>query len=212
MALFYKTRGRVLLPLLLSVCWAGCSRPGGTAEAGTQATGQTVPFRGEDAADASASDPALAVPAHTPGAPGAVPFRDPQKLPAGTLLTVRLKESISSDVIDAKGVFAALVDDPVVIDGTSLVPSGAQVMGRVESTNASPGKPTRGFVRLTLTSIDLGGAEIPLETSSLFARGTGEAQPPAGHPNAVRLERGHRLTFRLTDSVAMVGQVAKSTR
>lgn len=210
MALLYKPRGRTLLPVLLSVCWVGCSRPAGNSETGAQA-GQTVPFRNQGATAAPGSDSAGADPQISAKSSNALPFGEPQKLPAGTMLTVRLKEPISSDVIEAKGAFTAVVDDPVVMDGATLVPSGAKVQGHVESTSASAGKPSRGFVRLTLSSIELGGAELPLQTSSLFARGTGELHRPESNSGVVRLEQGRRLTFRLTEPVPVVGQIAKST-
>lgn len=211
MGMLYKPRGRMLLLVVLSLCWAGCTRPAGSNEPGAQA-GQQVPFRGGTEAAATPSDSTLAVPEQTSGGSTPVPFRDPQSLPVGTLLTVRLKDPISSGLLG--GTFAAVVDDAVVVDGSTLVPSGVHVFGHVESTGPAPEKHNRGLVRLTLTSIDIGGLDLPLQTSSLFARGaTGEtAEQRSSHLSGVRLEPGRRLTFRLTESVPIAGQIAKSTR
>ncbi len=101
----------------------------------------------------------------------ALPFHDPQNLPAGTLLTVRLKNPISAENPGANGTFEAVVDEPVVIEGNKLVPRGAIVAGRVESARASKLKRNRGYVRLALDSIHLAGANLPIQTSSLFVRG-----------------------------------------
>jgi len=76
-------------------------------------------------------------PNQAPNSETGIPFHDPANLPAGTLLTVRLKNSISAENPGANGIFEAVVDDPVVIEGNRLVPRGATVVGRVESARAS---------------------------------------------------------------------------
>ena len=100
-----------------------------------------------------------------------LPFHNPQSLPAGTLLTVRLKNPISADDPGANARFDAVVDEPVVIEGNRLVPRGATVAGRVESARASNVRRNRGYVRLMLDSIHVAGVNLPIQTSSLFVRG-----------------------------------------
>src|SRR5207248_10256820 len=100
-----------------------------------------------------------------------LPFRDPQTLPAGTLLTVRLKNPVSAENPDADRTFQAVVDQPIVIEGNKLVPAGTLVSGRVESARASNLKRNSGYLRLTLDSIDLAGSKLPMQTSSLFVSG-----------------------------------------
>ena len=78
----------------------------------------------------------------------------------------------------------------------------------VESARASKVKRNRGYVRLTLDSIDLAGKDLPIQTSSLFARGIA----PETDPSAVTLEKGRRLTFRLAESVSIVPQQIISGR
>jgi hypothetical protein len=138
-----------------------------------------------------------------------LPFQDSQNLPAGTLLTVRLKNPITAENPDANLVFEAVVDESIVIEGNKLVPRGVTVSGRVESTRASNLKRDRGAVRLTLDSIHLAGATLPIQTSSLFVRGNASdahVSPSEGPqsddpPAAIRLEKGRRLTFRLSEPV-----------
>ena len=71
-----------------------------------------------------------------------------------------------------------------------------------------------GYVRLTLNSIAIGGKNVPLETSSLFARASAReaaelSATPVGdttdvaRSGIIRLKKGRRLTFRLTSSVAL---------
>jgi len=169
-----------------------------------------VPFHdGEGKLSRSSDSPG----AQDNGAPAesALPFRDPQNLPAGTLLTVRLKNPISAENPDANRTFQAVVDQPIVIEGNKLVSAGTVVSGRVESARASNLKRNSGYLRLTLDSIDLAGSKLPMQTSSLFVSGNA-GQPrtpqgsPANQPSAIiRLEKGHRLVFRLTEPLYVAG-------
>ena len=140
-----------------------------------------------------------------------LPFHNSQNLPAGTLLTVRLKHPISTESPGNDGTFEAIVDEPVVVEGNRLVPRGATVSGRVESTRSSNLKRNLGYVRLALDSIHLSGGILPIQTSSLFVRGnSGDAAvpqrgvPPSdipqnNAPTLIHVEKGRRLTFRLTE-------------
>lgn len=191
----FLLRRRWLLPLALSVLGSGisCSAPAGFhADESASSAQHPVPFQGDAAKTAATAT-------EQKQNPSGLPFRDSQSLPAGTLLTVRLNDSISAENPDATGTFKAVVDDPVVIEGSPLVPRGASVAGRVESARSSPMKRNRGYVRLTLDSIDLDGKDFALQTSSLFARGTAsQTDAPGG---VIRLEKGRRLTFRLAEPV-----------
>jgi hypothetical protein len=149
----------------------------------------------------------------------APPFTSPisPSLPAGTLLTVRLQNSLSSLGVRAGKIFSAVVDEPVVIDGNILVGRGTGVSGRVESAQTSPPTRNSASLRLILDSITIKGKQWPLQTASLFARGApgeghnlsiasglGEAPYSVG-PTTVRLKKGRRLTFRLTQAVSLGG-------
>ena len=118
----------------------------------------------------------------------ALPFHDPKNLPAGTLLTVRLKNPIFAQNPGEKGTFEALVDEAVVVEGNKLVPRGTTVLGRVESARSSSVGSNRGYVRLALDSIRLGDFDLPVLTSSLFVRGNfAESSPSQGTPLNARL-------------------------
>jgi len=80
----------------------------------------------------------------------------------------------------------------------------------VESARASKVKHNPGYVRLTLDSIDVAGKDLPVQTSSLFARGnapTGDASL-----SVLTLEQGRRLTFRLAQPVYVTGQQPSPSR
>jgi len=193
------------LALLAFLMDAGCSRPTGpNGSDGSVATDpHQVPFRETDGnapADSNAT-PVSPVSDKSAKTDTGLPFRDPDNLPAGTLLTVRLKDPVSTDDPEARGRFEGVVDEPVMVDGNILVPRGANAAGRVESARSSKMKGST-FVRVTLDSIDIAGKDLHLQTSSLFARGNGARHSPA--IDAITLEKGRRLTFRLTEPAYVV--------
>ncbi|MGB7601589.1 MAG: hypothetical protein WBM24_14860 [Candidatus Sulfotelmatobacter sp.] len=144
--------------------------------------------------------------------PAASHFRT---LPAGTLITVRLENALAFSQIRAGDAFTASVDGNLAIDGDTVIASGAPVRGRVEfaqpSVNRPGTSPDPGYVGLTLNTVTVDGRVIGLQTSSLFAKGTSEPNVPlsvtsggngtAVESHAFRIQKGHRLTFRLTAPV-----------
>jgi len=206
--------GLKLWATLLALIWvSGCARPAGlqSDEGADRSDQHQVPFHdGERAGPAAAQSDSLPTPDHPPNPDAGLPFHDPQNLPAGTLLTVRLKTPISIESPATDETFEAVVDEPVVVEGNRLVPRGATVSGRVESTRSSNLKRSRGYVRLALNAIHLAAGNLPIQTSSLFVRGNAsDARVP--HPDAsqgdahddasavIQVEKGRRLTFRLTE-------------
>jgi hypothetical protein len=203
-----RPRGGTILLLLLVLSWMGCSRPGsqGAADAGQH----QVPFR-EGGQSETAGLGSTVSAAEKGAAETGIPFRDPQSLPAGTLLAVRLKDPISSTSSGAISTFAAIVDEPIVIEGETLVARGASAAGRVESVHSSTNG-NQGYLRLSLDVVDIAGRDLPIRTSILFARGReGESRAPDASP-VVGLERGRRLTFRLAEPVYMASKAANPGR
>jgi hypothetical protein len=194
----------LVLPLLLV---AGCSRPVGlhSDDNGAQAGQHDVPFQNGAGNEPSSN----AGQEHGLTTESGLPFRDDQSLPVGTMLTVRLKAPITADKPGASGTFEAVVDEPLMIDGNILIPRGSTVAGRVESALAFKATRNRGYVRLILDSIDVAGRELPVQTSSLFARGNlGNLAGAGGDASVavIHLEKGRRLTFRLTEPVYLASQ------
>jgi hypothetical protein len=227
-----RATGRTVYLVLFSLGWASCSSKG------TQSQSRPpIPFRDEaETVNANAGADASS-PSGTPSLAreADVPFHDPQSLPTGTLITVRLSRPVSfsskssdrlNDVVPAggettAGAFEAIVDESVVIDGATVVPRGASVAGRVEYARSSmeraadgklPGAKNRpGYVRLTLDSMDVAGQSFAIRTSSLFARGRSETAP-TGTATIVSVEQGRRLTFRLSEPVYVAVQPIISSR
>ncbi len=198
------------------LCSAGCSRPAGlqgnAVAAGSSSSGLNA---GSRAGNFATTETRFAK-------KDSDPSRNSENLPAGTLLTVRLSETLSAEDAGSKNSesaesFEAFVDEPVVVEGVSLVAKGTAVAGRVESAQASSIRIGRGYVRMALESIRISGAEVRLQTSSLFVRGVAgvshlSSQQASAGPSSlhqvtdsqtadgvVRVEKGRRLTFRLSE-------------
>lgn len=207
-----RSLARMSVPLLVALFCTGCARPLGNDSASAK-SGQRVPFR--DTADptqaVAASGSALAVPSEGSGPPRDLPFHG-QNLPPGTLLNVRLNEAISTTDPGTTTNFTATLDEPVVSDGRTVLPSGTSLAGQVESVRPSDFSDRRGHVRLTLNSIHVNGHDLSITTSTLFARGTIHPASDRNRASSVELEPGRRLTFRLAEPLAVSGQVAISSR
>jgi hypothetical protein len=215
MTRFRRPQGLTMWPMLLVLlCAPGCARPAGlqTSDGAGHVDQHQVPFHnGDDAAASARQADSPAPPDRSLKPETGLPFHDSQNLPSGTLLTVRLKNSISSESPSTDGVFEAIVDEPVAIEGSQVIPLGTGVAGRVESTRSSNVKRNRGYVRLVLDSIHLAAGNLPIQTSSLFVMGSAgdthvpqsEVQQTRASTTLIHLEKGRRLTFRLTESVSL---------
>src|SRR5579871_1446097 len=207
MGCFRQLRAVLTGAVAFGLLWtAGCSSPTGVPTEGAVDQSQT-PFheQGTRAAGSGAVDSLSRE--NAAKSQDSLPFHDRQDLPAGTLLTVRLKNAVSAGKSSGNNSFDAIVDEPVVIDGATLIPRGAIATGRIESARASALKPSRGYIRLALESVNVGGLDVPVQAASLFAR-----QAPLNDVSnsLIQLEKGRRLTFRLTEPVNLSNQRAQA--
>lgn len=211
MSRFQGPRGLTIGAIVLTFLWGvGCSRPLAleSGEDAASADQRQVPFKDSEGRSTTPGD-SSATQSSGLKSETELPFQEPQNLPAGTLLSVRLKSPIIAGNPSANGSFEAVIDQPITIAGDKLVPLGAVVSGHVESARTSNFKRNRGYVRLTLESIRLAGSNVPIETSSLFvSANAGQAEAPPSEllsgpasTTAIRLEKGRQLIFRLTEPV-----------
>jgi hypothetical protein len=93
-------------------------------------------------------------------------------VPAGTPITVRLQNAVSSASSNAGDGFDAVLDAPLVVAGKTLAPAGANVKGRVVAAKSSGHLKDPGMIQLALASITIDGKEVPVASSSVIARGS----------------------------------------
>lgn len=182
------------LPLVLALLGAlACSRPD-MISADPSTSPAQVEGTAAELVPAVESSPKLQTSHATPTSSS---VQDSGNFPAGTLLTVRLKSAVYAGISPSDASFEAIVIEPLMVAGNTLIPRGTSVAGRVESARTSSLKPNRGYVRLVLNSMQLGNRRIPVQTDSLFAR-----EAPMGNApiSIIHLEKGRRLTFRLADT------------
>jgi hypothetical protein len=186
--------------LALGLCLSqGCARsePLHRSDTGSAAASeQELPFH-PDADQVLASEGTHPAVSPDPKVTSALPFRTGSRariLPSGTLLTVELVYALSTAKVRAGDTFMASVAAPLAIEGDPLIERGTAATGHVESVRSQAGS---GYFQLTLSAITVEGRPLALQTSSLFARGTLQ------QPDGVRVQKGRRLTFRLTSPVTL---------
>jgi hypothetical protein len=211
--------GLLAISVVVSCSHSGLGVSGASSEVHlSQAKPELIPTAADSSAGHSSARLASA------GLTSTRDFGDSDIVPAGTLLTVQLENALSAGAPEARGAFDAVVAEPVVIQGVTVIPEGASVVGRIEAARASALKRSRAYVRLTLASIEVGGRDLAVQTSSLFARGRSDETSVLENAssvgsarsislvNAVHLNKGRQLTFRLIGPVAVPGERAVARR
>jgi hypothetical protein len=189
----------VLLMLsLISACGRPTSDSGGSAS--NSADSQKLPFDREPRSTGISPSQSL-IPSAT-------------KLPEGTPIPIRMRSALSSASAHAGDTFGAIVDEPVVIDGQTLIDRGTPATGRVLEAKPSANSPGRdsapGYLRIVLVSLNVGGRPVMIETSSIFAKGgsreernsaTGTASGASRKDRDIVFGIDRRLNFRLAQTV-----------
>jgi hypothetical protein len=149
---------------ILSLCLAltGCSKSAKAPSSDNQAAAS----QSNAAADTNAAPDSGAS-----NQPFATPAPQPLVIPAGTSITVRLQERLSSASAVRGERFDAVIDEPVVVGDQVVVPVGALATGHVVVAHHSGRLHHPGELGLALDSVTVGQQNIPLATSSVVARG-----------------------------------------
>jgi len=122
-------------------------------QAANQSADPSTPVERDDQADAQpVGPPASGIPARL-------------TIPAGTFLTVRSNQMLSSDRSQVGDFFSATLNEPVVVDGIVVAQRGQTVSGRVAEVDkgSRTKNPARLGVQVTsLTAAD--GQQVPVQT------------------------------------------------
>lgn len=90
----------------------------------------------------------------------------PLVVPAGTSIVVRMGNTIDTKTASAGQTFSGTLAHSVAVEGEVAIPSGAGVAGTVADSK-SPGKfKGEGILSVTLTSIEVRGVPMTVETST----------------------------------------------
>ncbi len=92
-------------------------------------------------------------------------------IPQGTPVAIRLQHSISSASATSGDSFDFVLVEPLVVNGKTVAPAGASGEGRVVAARKSGRLHNAGYLRLALASIEVGGKQVPIQSSSVFVSG-----------------------------------------
>lgn len=178
--------------LALSLC--ACGRP--PADSSSNSSAQNLPFDRQPRATGVSPSRTL-IPSTT-------------NMPEGTTILIRLAGALSSASSHAGDTFSATVDDPIVVDGRTLIGRGTSATGRVLEAKPGASSVEPGYLRIVLVSLNVGGKAVMIYTSSIFAKGGSREERNAAAASApgasvrdkdVVFGVDRRLNFRLAQSV-----------
>jgi hypothetical protein len=120
--------------------------------------------------------PPKAAPAAPKPAAAATPPKKTVTVPAGTVINVRLTQDIDVDATQAGHKFKAIVDDPVMLGGSIVVPRGATAL--VQAVNVQQSGKMKGSdkISLKLNAIGFGGMVYDVASSYVESKGKGEGK------------------------------------
>ncbi len=88
-------------------------------------------------------------------------------IPAGTALSVRLRDSISTDKQSEGDPFSATLDKPIVIDGFVIADRGAVIQGKISSLKRASRGESRAAIGLELTELNTtDGQKVDIRTDA----------------------------------------------
>jgi hypothetical protein len=140
------------------------------------ASGQVseIPIEEAVAVEFTPRKPAPPPPPPNPAAPP-----KPVTVPAGTTVNVRLTQAIDVDASQAGMTFKAIVDDPVMIGGSIVVPRGASAVVQAVKVEQSGKMKGSDKISLKLNSIGFGGMVYEVVTAYVETKGSGEGRRTA---------------------------------
>jgi hypothetical protein len=115
-----------------------------------------------------------------PPAPAAAPTPGaPVELTAGTNLVVRMIDGVDSEVASVGQTFAASMDEPVVLNGETIIPRGAEVVVKLVNVQQSGKLTGRAELTLALMSVKVNGKVVNIDTQSISRESDSRGQRTA---------------------------------
>jgi hypothetical protein len=104
---------------------------------------------------------------------GSLPFakNENQEFARGTPVYIRLQHTISSATAEPGDSFTAVLDEPMMLEGKTMIPEGTEISGHVVAARKSGPMHRPGYLRLTLSSLNINGKNVAIQTSSIFIEG-----------------------------------------
>jgi hypothetical protein len=129
------------------------------------------------------SSPAPTVAANTPPVAPPPPPAPPKPVtvtvPEGTTIAVRLIDPIDSERNQPGDRFRATLDNSIVVNDHVVIPSGADIYGRVSNVKSAAHFSGRSQLALELTSLSFNGKSYELHTDQYSRQGTARGKNTA---------------------------------
>jgi hypothetical protein len=149
----------IALPLVL--CLFGCSK---APEAGVSTTPESAATAAAPKPVESAAQPAEN--AAPPTEPAAAPVESYVQLPAGTVVRVRLNQTLDTAQNESGDRFEATLNAPVAVKGDVVIPKGTTFSGHVTTSRPSGRLKGRAYLGVALDSFELNGAKYRIATGT----------------------------------------------
>ena len=155
---------RRLAPIVFGLAVSvACSPGGGSGQPASAVTGAQRPAGGA-ATTTGIAERSSAVAAPEPPKPQVREIT----VPAGTALNVALETAVSSDQSKVEDTVRAALTKAVVINGTTVVPEGAALVGTVLEANQSGRVKGRASVAFRFTQLHVGDETQTIRTPRIF--------------------------------------------
>ena len=100
-------------------------------------------------------------------------------LPAGTNLVIRMIESVDSETNRVGQTFRASMDQPVMVDGETVIPRGADAVVKLVDAKDSGKLTGRADLTLSLQSVSINGHFVDINTQSINKEGASQGEKTA---------------------------------
>ena len=110
----------------------------------------------------------------------AKPARQAITIPEGTVITVRLGETLSSKESQAGQGFSATVSEPVTVEGKTVIPEGATARGSVVDAKSMGHFKGGALLEVKLDSVTIEGKDTPVQTGMVARSVKGKGKRSAG--------------------------------
>jgi hypothetical protein len=150
------------------------SRLASSAMAGNDPTGNG-PQTMASGSNGSAGAPPAAAPAPVPA-----PEPQPVSVPSGTQLSIRLTDELNSEKAQVGDVFHASIAQPVAVGDATVIPTTADVEGRVVDVKSAGRFAGQSDLVLELTRLRINGKSYPLATDHWSKQGSSRGKATAG--------------------------------
>ena len=107
------------------------------------------------------------------------PVPQPVTVPTGTQLSIRLTDQLDSEKSQVGDVFHGSISTPIVVEGRTVVPTSADVEGRVVEVKSAGRFAGQSDLVIELTRLHMNGKSYSLQTDRWSKQGSGRGKATA---------------------------------